>query len=37
MRNGSLFLSAAFAFFASGASAETGLAKNGTVLRFEVE
>ena len=23
--------------FASGASAETGLAKNGTVLRFEVE
>ena len=26
-----------FAFFASGASAETGLTKNGTVLRFEVE
>ena len=26
-----------FAFLAAGASAETGLAKNGTVLRFEVE
>lgn len=37
MRNGSLFLSAAFAVRASEASAETGFTKDGTVLRFEIE